>query len=249
MAPHRPLAVVTGASRGLGLALAHALARKGYSLVLDARTPEPLARAARDLHRTVPDADIVALAGDIADPGHRQALARAVGDRPVAALVNNAGILGPSPRPALLDFPLDALGEVFRVNVTAQLGLIQALRTALLPGAAILNVTSDAALEPYEGWGGYGASKAALEHLSAVLAAENAVWRVYRVDPGDMRTAMHQDAFPGEDIGDRPEPAASVPGLVALIESSLPSGRYAAREVLQATTGATAAAGAAREVA
>ena len=142
------------------------------------------------------------------------------------AVVNNAGTLGVSPLPPLLDYPLDALLDVFRINVVAQLGILQAVRNSLKPGAVIINISSDAGVEAYEGWGGYGSSKAALEQLSSVLAVENPGWRVYWVDPGDMRTTMHQDAFPGEDISDRPLPEESVPGLLALLEGLLPSGRY-----------------------
>src|SRR6185436_4527247 len=145
------------------------------------------------------------------------------------AVVNNAGVLGPSPQPSLLDYPLDTLEQVYRANTLAPLGVIQAVRHELKPGARILNITSDAGVQAYAGWGGYGSSKAALEQLSAILAAENPQWRVYWVDPGDMRTQMHQEAFPGEDISDRPLPEASVPGLLTLIEGDLPNGRYVAR--------------------
>jgi NAD(P)-dependent dehydrogenase (short-subunit alcohol dehydrogenase family) len=134
----------------------------------------------------------------------------------------------------LLAYPLETLESVFRVNVIAPLGVLQAVQGQLKPAARILNITSDAGVQAYSGWGGYGSSKAALEQLSAILAAENRSWRVYWVDPGDMRTQMHQEAFPGEDISDRPLPEESVPGLVALLEGDMPSGRYAAREVLMA---------------
>ena len=147
-------------------------------------------------------------------------------------MVNNAGILGPSPQPHLLDYPLDTLEQVYRANVLAPLAILQALRQDLKPNARILNITSDAAVQPYAGWGGYGSSKAALEQLSAIFAAENPQWRVYWVDPGDMRTQMHQEAFPGEDISDRPLPEESVPGLLSLIEGNLPNGRYVARALV-----------------
>ncbi len=147
------------------------------------------------------------------------------------ALVNNASILGPSPQPLLLEYPLEVLEQVYRTNVIAPLALIQALRHSLKPGARILNITSDAGVEAYEGWGGYGSSKAALEQLSHILAAENTAWRVYWVDPGDMRTQMHQEAFPGEDISDRPLPETSVPGLIELLTGDRPSGRYSARSL------------------
>jgi NAD(P)-dependent dehydrogenase (short-subunit alcohol dehydrogenase family) len=222
-------ALITGASRGLGLALAETLARAGWALVIDARGSEALERAAGELRQHT---KVVALAGDVADLGHREALASAVRELGGAdAVINNAGILGPSPRPDLLDYPIDALEEIFRINVIAPLALIQAVSGQLRPGAQIVNISSDAAREPYAGWGGYGASKAALEQLSAILAAERPDLRVYWVDPGDMRTAMHQDAFPGEDISDRPLPQESVPGIVALLDGRLPSGRYQAQAV------------------
>jgi NAD(P)-dependent dehydrogenase (short-subunit alcohol dehydrogenase family) len=211
-----PTAIVTGASRGLGLALARALAERGWRLVIDAREPGPLHQAAAEL----PNA--VALAGDVADAAHREALVAAAGE--VDVLVNNASILGPSPQPALEDYPLDVLEDVYRVNVLAPLALIQLARPK-----TVLNLTSDAAVEPYEGWGGYGSSKAALDHISAILAVERHDLRVYAVDPGDMKTRLHQEAFPGEDISDRPPPQDSVPGLLRLIEGDLPSGRYQAK--------------------
>jgi NAD(P)-dependent dehydrogenase (short-subunit alcohol dehydrogenase family) len=220
-------AIVTGASRGLGLALARALAARDWRLVIDAR----------DLPG-VPDdlpGDVVAIAGDVADPAHRRALVEAAGGR-IDLLVNNASALGPSPLPPLAEYPLDALEEVFRVNSVAPLALVQLALPLMPAGARILNVTSDAAVEAYAGWGGYGSSKAALEQLTRVLAAEQPGLRVYAVDPGDMRTRMHQDAFPGEDISDRPPPGESVPGLLVLIEGDLPSGRYAARELAAAAT-------------
>ena len=150
----------------------------------------------------------------------------------IDALVNNASVLGPSPQPSLLAYPLDTLEQVYRTNVVAPLALIQELRHTLKPGERIVNISSDAGVEPYAGWGGYGSSKAALEHLSAILAAENPAWRVYWVDPGDMRTQMQQEAYPGEDISDRPLPETSVPGLLALLDGDLPSGRYKARALV-----------------
>ena len=172
----------------------------------------------------------IAIPGDVTDAQHRALLADAARQAGgLDLLVNNASILGPSPQPALLDYPLDVLERVYRTNVIAPLALIQAVRPVLNSGARIVNITSDAAVEPYAGWGGYGSSKAALAQLSNILAAENPALRVYWVDPGDMRTQMHQEAFPGEDISDRPLPETSVPGLLALIAGGLPSGRYAAR--------------------
>jgi NAD(P)-dependent dehydrogenase (short-subunit alcohol dehydrogenase family) len=219
-----PTAIVTGASRGLGLALARALHDRGFGLVVDARGGEALESAWTGVE------GVVALEGDVADPWHRSALTVAAGDR-IDLIVNNASQLGPSPQPALREYPLDELRRVYEVNVIAPLALVQAALPKLAGGARIVNITSDAAEEPYEGWGGYGSSKAALDQWTSILAAEHPDWRVYTVDPGDMRTQMHQDAFPGEDISDRSPPEASVPGLLALVEGDLPSGRYRAREL------------------
>jgi NAD(P)-dependent dehydrogenase (short-subunit alcohol dehydrogenase family) len=222
-----PTAIITGASRGLGLALARALAQRQWALVLNARGAADLERAARELGTIT---EVVAVPGDVADPAHRMAVVHAAGQE-IDVLVNNASLLGPSPQPALAQYPLEVLERVYRVNVLAPLALAQLVLPRVPDGGAIVNVTSDAAVEPYEGWGGYGSSKAALEQLSAILAAEQPSVRVYTVDPGDMRTRMHQEAFPGEDISDRPPPEDSVPGLLALIEGDLPSGRYRAREL------------------
>jgi NAD(P)-dependent dehydrogenase (short-subunit alcohol dehydrogenase family) len=222
-----PVAIITGASRGLGLALARELARDGWRLIVDARGAEELERAAGELGRL---GDVVAIAGDVSDPEHRQALLTAAGDR-IDLLVNNASALGPSPQPELDSYPLDELERVYRVNVLAPLALVQLALPRLPDGGCVVNVTSDAAVEAYPGWGGYGSAKAALEQLTAVLAAERPELRVYAVDPGDMRTLMQQEAFPGEDISDRPPPEESVPGLLALIRGTRPSGRYQAREI------------------
>jgi NAD(P)-dependent dehydrogenase (short-subunit alcohol dehydrogenase family) len=225
-----PAALITGASRGLGLSLARALASRGWRLVIDGRSASALEEARVELSAQT---QIVALPGDVSDPGHRRALLEAatrLGG--IEALVNNASQLGPSPLPELLDYPLEALEQVYRTNVLAPLALIQTLRPQLKPRPVIINVTSDAAVEPYPTWGGYGSSKAAVEQLSAILAAENPDWRVYWADPGDMRTQMHQEAYPGEDISDRPLPEVSVPGLLALLGGSLPSGRYKVRELV-----------------
>jgi NAD(P)-dependent dehydrogenase (short-subunit alcohol dehydrogenase family) len=235
-----PLAIITGASRGLGLALARALAERGWELVIDARGAAALERVSRELGRHT---EVVAIPGDVADERHRRELARAAGDR-VDLLVNNASVLGPSPQPALSVYPLDELERVYRANVVAPLALTQFVLPRLGDEARIINVTSDAAVEPYEGWGGYGSSKAALEQLTAILAAEHPSIRVYSVDPGDMRTQLHQEAFPGEDISDRPPPEESVPGLLVLVEGGLPSGRYRTRDLAAAAvpaTGTTAA--------
>jgi NAD(P)-dependent dehydrogenase (short-subunit alcohol dehydrogenase family) len=221
-----PTALVTGASRGLGLALARALAADGWQLVIDARGAEALETARAELAALT---QVVAIAGDVADPDHRAALAAAA--PAFDAVVNNASLLGPSPQPSLADYPLDELERVYRANVFGPLALIQHVLPKLAAGARILNITSDAAVEPYEGWGGYGSSKAALEQLTSILGAELSQLRVYAVDPGDMRTQMHQEAFPGDDISDRPPPEDSVPGLLTLLTGDLPSGRYAARSL------------------
>jgi len=222
-----PLAIITGSSRGLGLALARALADRGWALVIDARGGAQLERVARELGRVT---EVVALAGDVADDWHRGALVDAAGEH-VDLLVNNASMLGPSPQPPLARYPLDALERVYDVNVLAPVALAQLVLPRMPDGGTVINVSSDAAVESYAGWGGYGSSKAALDQLSAILAEEHPALRIYSVDPGDMRTQMHQDAFPGEDISDRPLPEESVPGLLTLIEGGLPSGRYQAREL------------------
>jgi NAD(P)-dependent dehydrogenase (short-subunit alcohol dehydrogenase family) len=228
-------ALITGASRGLGLALARRLAGEGWTLIIDARGAEALEAARAELSEVT---RVISLAGDLTDEGHRRPLAEASRDvGGLDALVNNASILGPSPQPQLLDYPLDVLEQVYRANTIAPLALIQAVRNELKPGARVLNITSDAAVEPYESWGGYGSSKAALEQISNILAAENPSLRVYWVDPGDMRTQMHQEAFPGEDISDRPLPEESVPGLLELLTGELPSGRYEARAPFQTSKG------------
>ena len=228
------VAIVTGASQGFGRALAEELAHDGWDLVVDARHQDALEVAAAALRRH--GGRVVAIAGEVADPVHRDALVTAATELGgVDLLVNNASTLGPTPMPALADYPLEELEEVYRTNVVAPLALVQRALPALLAArGAVVNVTSDAAVEGYEGWGGYGSSKAALEQVSNVLAAEQPALRVYRFDPGDMRTQMHQDAFPGEDISDRPPPEESVPGLLALIEGDHPSGRYQAKAVLAA---------------
>jgi len=223
-------AIITGGSRGLGLALARALAQRGWRLVIDARRFSELDEARASLAELT---EVVAVPGDVADSWHRGVLIEAAGER-IDLLVNNASALGPSPLPPLSGYPIDALERVYRVNVVAPLALAQLALARMPAGSGIVNVTSDAAVEAYDGWGGYGSSKAALEQLSAVLAAELPDVRVYAVDPGDMNTRMHQEAFPGEDISDRPPPRDSVPGLLALIEGDVPSGRYRAAELVGA---------------
>ena len=220
-------ALITGASRGLGLALARQLAVQGWQLIINARGAKALEAVREALAEQT---QVIAIPGDVTDPAHRRALAEAARELGgLDALVNNASILGPSPQPPLLDYPIEVLELVYLNNVIAPLAVVQAMRHSLKPGACIINITSDAGVEAYEGWGGYGSSKAALEQLSNILAAENPAWRVYWVDPGDMRTQMHQEAYPGEDISDRPLPEVSVPGLIELLTGTRPSGRYAAR--------------------
>ena len=225
------LAIVTGASRGLGYALAAGLAAEGWRLVVDAREGTALATAAEELSGHT---EVTAVAGDVADPEHRQRLvaaARRMGGPDL--LVNNAGILGPSPQPALADYPLPVLREVYEINVVAPLALIQLVLPELVARSGmIINVTSDAAVEAYAGWGGYGSAKAALELASRVLAVEQPGVRVWCVDPGDLRTRMHQEAFPGEDISDRPRPDTVVPAFLGLLARRPDSGRFPARDLM-----------------
>jgi len=226
-------ALITGASRGLGLALARQLAQNGWGLIIDARGKKALEQARLELSAKT---KVIAIPGDLTAESHRKKLAKAASELGgLDALINNASFLGPSPQPHLLDYPLDVLEQVYYTNVIAPLGLIQALYSALKPDACVINVTSDAGVEAYGGWGGYGSSKAAFEHLSHILAEENPSLRIYWVDPGDMQTQMQKEAFPDEDISDRPLPEESVPGLLALIEGRMPSGRYHARELVEST--------------
>jgi NAD(P)-dependent dehydrogenase (short-subunit alcohol dehydrogenase family) len=235
-------AVITGASRGLGRVLALELATRGTSLVVDARGSETLAQVRRELLDAGAPA-VESLPGSVTDPAHRAALAGVV-ERTgrLDLLVNNASTLGPSPQPALVDYPLRDWAQVYDVNVTAPLALTQIL-VALLrrSGGTVVNITSDAAVEPYAGWGGYGSSKAALDHWTAILAVEEPALRVYSFDPGDMRTQMHQDAFPGEDISDRPLPETVVPAFARLIDERPPSGRYRAADLMTGRAPADAA--------
>jgi NAD(P)-dependent dehydrogenase (short-subunit alcohol dehydrogenase family) len=227
-----PVALITGASRGFGRALAERLAERGWTLVLDARGRVELASVTNELAEAT---RVVSVAGDVADPAHRQELAdRVAGLGGLDLLVNNASRLGPSPQPLLRDYPLEELRRVYEVDVFAPLALCQALLPVLEAspdGGTVVNLSSDAAVEAYPGWGGYGSAKAALDQWSAVLAAEHPGLRVYAFDPGDMRTDMHQLAFPGEDISDRPEPATVVPALLRLLGERPDSGRYRAADV------------------
>ena len=221
-----PVAIVTGGSRGLGRALTAALVERGWAVAIDGRDAASLRAAAAGF-----GAAVVAVPGDVTDPVHRVRLVAAARRRgSIAALINNASVLGPSPLPRLAEVAPEQLTEVHAVNAVAPLALAQLVLDDLRSsGGVIVNITSDAAVEPYPGWGVYGSAKAALEHWGAVLAVEEPAVKVYSVDPGDMRTRMHQDAFPGEDIGDRPEPEISVPGIVRLLDGSWPSGRYRAQ--------------------
>jgi NAD(P)-dependent dehydrogenase (short-subunit alcohol dehydrogenase family) len=223
--PSPPVALVTGGSRGLGSVLTAELARRGWRVIVDGRDAAALEASVALLGTS---AAVTAVPGDVADPEHRHHIAELVasfGGLDVA--VNNASLLGPSPQPSLADYPLDVLERVYAVNTLAPLALLQLLLPHLIRrGGRIVNISSDAAVEAYEGWGGYGSSKAALDHITAILAIEHPQLRVYAFDPGDMRTAMQQEAFPGEDISDRPAPESVVPALLELITARHPSGRY-----------------------
>ncbi|HJQ92189.1 MAG TPA: SDR family oxidoreductase [Acidimicrobiia bacterium] len=230
-------AIVTGASRGFGRALAIELARSGWNLVIDAREGSDLESASA----TIDDAgtgDVVAIPGDVTDPRHATILVdAAIEAGGFSLLVNNASFLGPSPQPTVSEYPLDVLQEVLVTNLVAPLRLIQlSLPHLRAAGGTVVNVTSDAAVEGYEGWGGYGSSKAGLEQLSNVLAVEEPDITVYWLDPGDMNTRMHQEAFPDEDISDRPLPETRVPAFIRLLEEPYPSGRYQAEDLLAMET-------------
>jgi NAD(P)-dependent dehydrogenase (short-subunit alcohol dehydrogenase family) len=224
-----PHALITGASFGLGRAVAFELARRGWALTIDARHAEPLASTAQVLSELT---SVRAISGDVGDPEHREQLVAAtaaVGQ--LNLVINNASDLGGSPLPKLRDLEPAAYELVLHTNVVAPQQLIRAALPYLEPQAVIINVSSDAGVDHYETWGGYGSSKAALDHQTLTWAAEEPDFTWYSFDPGDMRTAMHQAAFPGEDISDRPEPETVAPIVVALISSGLPSGRYRAADL------------------
>lgn len=223
-------AIVTGGTRGLGLETANALHQLGWTVVIDGRDQAALSAA---VGRIGDDARLVAISGDITDAAHRARLvAAAAATGSIDAVVNNASSIGSSPMPSLATVALEEWRAVAEVNVVAPLALIQeAMPWIEADGGRLVNISSDAAVEAYEGWGAYGSTKAALDHLTRILAAEHPDVGVYSVDPGDMQTELHQAAFPGEDISDRPSPAASVPGLLAVLLGELPSGRYVARDL------------------
>ena len=226
-------ALITGGSKGFGLALAESLVADGWSVVIDGRNPDALDEAVTRLRDVSNGQAVRGILGDVADPNHRDELARAVGDD-LDLLVNNASTLGPSPQPNLADYPLDDYRRVVDVNVVAPLALIQKVLPVLRRRrGTLVDITSDAGVEGYAGWGGYGSSKAALEQLSNVLAAEEVDVHVYWFDPGDMRTEMHQAAFPGEDISDRPLPDTVVPALRRLLSTTPASGRYRAADLAE----------------
>jgi len=226
------VAIVTGASRGLGQATAQALANHGWTVIIDARNADDLL-----VTKTSIGDRAIAIPGDVSDADHRQSLIHAAIEAGgIDLLINNASVLGPSPQPNLDRYPLEILHQVYEVNVLAPLALIQGALPLLRQRLGIVvNISSDAAVEAYPGWGGYGSSKAALDQMTHILAAEEPDLAVYRFDPGDMNTRMHQEAFPGEDISDRPPPEHSVPPLLALIEQRPPSGSYRATDVLLTT--------------
>jgi len=226
------VALVTGASRGLGRAVAAELLRQNWRVVIDGRDPVQLARAVTAMPARQ---SVVAVAGDVADPGHRRLLGDAVArEGGLDLLMNNASVLGPSPRPRLAEHPIHDLAYVYAVNALAPLGLLQLVLPHLeRRGGRVVNVSSDAAADAYDGWGGYGSSKAALDHITAVLAQEHPRLRLYAFDPGDMATDMQRQAFPGEDVSDRPSPESVVPGLMELVLGDLPSGRYRAAELVR----------------
>jgi len=230
-----PNALLTGASVGLGRAIAHALATAGWSLTIDARHQDRLQTTEQALARLT---TVRAVAGDITDPSHRAALLAAAAENgPLDLVVNNASELGGSPLPRLRDLEASAYERLWQTNVLAPQQLVRAALSQLRPGAVILNVSSDAGAEHYEQWGGYGSTKAALDHQTLTWAAEEPQFTWYSVDPGDLRTAMHQAAFPGEDISDRPEPETVAPTIAGLISSGRPSGRYRAADLAVASSG------------
>lgn len=232
MSIERNTALITGASAGFGLALAKALAQRGWQLIINARDAKRLREAQRALsvHTTVE-----AISGDVRDEILLLQFTERLSalDWRLDLVVNNASSLGETPLPSLIGAAPEALHRVYHTNVIAPLSLLHHLRPFLSDRPHIINLSSDAAVNAYPGWGVYGASKSALDHSSAVLAAEQPDWNVYAFDPGDMRTAMHQAAFPGEDISDRPTPESiALPAALSLLDTSPPSGRYVADQLI-----------------
>lgn len=222
----RPTALITGASAGFGLALSRALVQRGWRVIGTGRRAARLARVAEEL-----GAAFIAIPGDVTDPAHRALMAETASSAgELALVVNNASRLGPSPLARLADYPLDELELVYRTNVLAPLAVVQFALPLLTPGGSVVNISSDAAIEPYPEWGGYGSSKAALDQLTSILGAEHPDRSIYAFDPGDMRTEMHQAAFPGDDISDRPEPDTVVPALLRLLAEKPKNARYAAAD-------------------
>ena len=231
MKKNTPTAIITGASQGLGFALANALSQQGWRLIINARSARELRKAQKELQKNTDQ--VFAISGDIRDEIHLLQFEELLEQHKwsVDLLVNNASTIGPSPQPFLLDYAVEDLHLIYHTNVIAPLSLLQKVKAFLADQATVVNISSDAAVEAYEGWGGYGASKAALDHWTAILAKEQAHWRVYAFDPGDMRTRMHQAAFPGEDISDRPLPeATAVPAMLHLLHELPASGRYTAEQ-------------------
>ncbi len=227
-------ALITGASRGLGLALARQLAKEGWQLIINGRNAQALKTAAEELSLLT---SVIAISGNVIDEIHLlQFIDAAEKTNGIDLVINNASTLGASPQPKLLEYPIEAIHTIFHTNVIAPLSLLQKVHKHLKTNAKIINTSSDAAQAAYEGWGGYGSSKAALDHLTAILAKEYPQYGIYSIDPGDMRTQMHQEAFPNEDISDRPLPEESVPGFMAIINGDLDSGRYEARKIAIHTT-------------
>ncbi len=222
-------ALITGASRGLGFELAKSLAKKGWHLMINGRNPHTLLKAKKELEQFT---NVDAISGDVIDEIHLiQFPERIEKMGHLDLIINNASTIGMSPQPHLLDYPIEVIHSIFHTNVIAPLSLLQKIKHQIKKEATIINISSDASIHAYEGWGGYSASKAALDHMTRILAKENPQWKIYAVDPGDMRTQMHQEAFPNEDISDRPLPETSVPGFIQLIEGNYESGRYEARKI------------------
>ncbi|TSE01010.1 SDR family oxidoreductase [Skermania sp. ID1734] len=229
-AAERKVALITGGSAGFGRAVARRLVADGWSVILTARGIDRLRSVQRELGEQA-----TAIAGDVADERHRADVGAAIAAAGrLDLLVNNASALGPSPLPVLEHYPLDAFTQVLQTNVVAPLAFLQLCLPYLRASRGIaVQISSDAAVGGYQGWGGYGSSKAALDQLSNVAGAENPDVAIYALDPGDMRTEMHQAAFPGEDISDRPEPSVAVPALIHLLEYRPPSGRYIGSQLLE----------------